>query len=331
MRELGARLAGKEALSLPGAHQNGSSVLSGVQVVNGYEIDRVIGKGRSSQVAAARTSSGEQVALKFFTTNHYSPYRFQREVTIHNMAQEVAPHVVSLIDFDVFPQGSDCSDSRVPFIVMERADESLLERVRRSPLEVDEAIDLVAQTAEGLGALHDAHIVHSDIKLGNLLVTEDNVLICDFGGSMRQGLDTVYNGTIPFIAPEQVLKTREPSPAVDQYALEVSFVALIDGRPIFSVSDRNSYERIVGSDDYNSQVAARTQQAVPRELQGPIRRALRQNPDDRFPSVTVFAQELVDRRREALDAAAEVVLFNSNDNCTNRRVRQQSGTSVAFI
>lgn len=302
MRELGHRLAGQGAISLPDAHPKQNISLRGVRAVNEYEIDEIIGSGRSAQVASARNPHGEQVALKFFTTQHYRPHRLRREVNIHRAAQEVAPHIVPLVDFDIFPRESDSPGPKIPYMVMDKADESVQGRIRRGKLGMDAALNIVAQSADGLGALHAACIVHSDIKPENLLMKGNTVLIADFGGSIRQGLDTVYNGSVSFAAPEQVQGTHELSPAADQYALGGLFVALTNGKPLFPAGDWETYERIVTSDDYATQVATRTEQAVPRELQGPVRRALRQNPDDRFPSVTVFAQELLDRRMEALGA-----------------------------
>jgi serine/threonine protein kinase len=98
------------------------------------------------------------------------------------------PHIVDLNDFD--------EDQGRPFYVMAYYPNNLgsllgesyrTDRPSRT-IRADKALNYVRQTLEGLACLHDAGIVHRDIKPFNLLVTElDSIKICDFGLSKLRG------------------------------------------------------------------------------------------------------------------------------------------------
>ena len=50
--------------------------------------------------------------------------------------------------------------------------QTIKERLGLGPIPVDQAIDYLAQIAEGLERAHDRGIVHRDIKPANLFITE---------------------------------------------------------------------------------------------------------------------------------------------------------------
>ncbi|MBW2037831.1 MAG: serine/threonine protein kinase, partial [Deltaproteobacteria bacterium] len=58
------------------------------------------------------------------------------------------------------------------FIAMEYIEgQSLCEKIKSGPLEIDEALDIAVQVAEGLREAHDKGIIHRDIKSANIMVT----------------------------------------------------------------------------------------------------------------------------------------------------------------
>ena len=96
------------------------------------------------------------------------------------------------------------------FIVMEYiGGEELKEKISNGPIELDEAIDIAIQIAEGLQAAHEKSIVHRDIKSSNIMISKDGkIKIMDFGlAKIRGGVQLTKEhstlGTVAYMSPEQ--------------------------------------------------------------------------------------------------------------------------------
>jgi hypothetical protein len=144
-----------------------------------YRIVRAIGAGGMGVVyEAERTKDGRRFALKVLngTTSRTALARFAREAQI--VSQIDHRNVVSIVDVDVSPAG-------VMFIVMELVDGRSLEDQRDRWGDVPWALDVLAQVAEGLSAIHGLGIVHRDLKPGNILTRTNGhevlAKIADFG------------------------------------------------------------------------------------------------------------------------------------------------------
>ncbi len=126
-----------------------------------------------------------------------------------------------------------------PFLVMELVDgQTLAELLAAGPLDPQRALDVIAQTAAGLGAAHLAGVVHCDIKPGNLLLTRaGKVKIADFGiaqvaGARPDVRPSVLLGTPAYLAPE-LLAGGPATPASDLYALGIVAYECLTGLPPF--------------------------------------------------------------------------------------------------
>src|SRR5262249_32480537 len=121
-------------------------------------------------------------------------------------------------------------------IVMELVEgETLADRLKKGPLQTDDAIDIARQIAEGLTAAHDRGIVHRDLKPANINLTSSGaVKILDFGlakpvaaQSAASGLTMLPTidgtsvglivGTIAYRSPEQA-RGKEVDPRTDIWA-----------------------------------------------------------------------------------------------------------------
>lgn len=181
---------------------------------------------------------GHSVALKVLPrhTNQHSRELFRKEA--HALSKLNHPNIVTVLDFD--------TQDELDFLVMEYVPgQALDDRVREGVVPEKELIDLGIQMAEGLGAAHQQGIVHRDLKPGNLRLTNDNRLkILDFGLA-RSTLNfspvattlsingpADCSGTLPYMAPEQVLGQAADA-RTDIYSAGAVLYELCTGRPPF--------------------------------------------------------------------------------------------------
>src|SRR5688572_30538314 len=185
------------------------------QSFDGFEIERVLGKGGMGTVYLARDQRlGRLVALKVLNANELTyddrKARFFREAK--SAAAIRHQNVATVYDVDETEDGQ-------PFIVMEYCEgETLSQRIRRRPLDSAEFLSIARQIAAGVAAAHEEGIVHRDIKSANIIVEPNGVAkILDFGLAKTlpraltdPGVEKTFEstsshffGTLHFISPEQ--------------------------------------------------------------------------------------------------------------------------------
>jgi serine/threonine protein kinase len=120
------------------------------------------------------------------------------------------------------------------------AGSSLQDRLpAESPLPLGEVVRIVEQVAAGLDAVHEAGLVHRDVKSSNVLLREDGVAMLTDFGLARGPRDTALTrpgqvlGTLEYLAPELVRGERA-TPYSDLYALGCVAYELAAGRTPFA-------------------------------------------------------------------------------------------------
>lgn len=179
-----------------------------------------------------------------------------------------------------------------PYFVMDFvAGGTVADRVK-PPVPPEQALKLAIESARAVQVLHDAGVLHRDIKPTNLLVGDDErVLVADLGSAKRlaeaSGV-TVTTGTPAYMAPEQA--RGEPVDArSDVYSLGAVTYELMTGRQPFDVRDTASLlSRPVDIRPPRLDGPKETTRALDRVLTS----ALATRPADRPASAAAFADAL---------------------------------------
>jgi serine/threonine protein kinase len=183
--------------------------MTGTTVIAGrYRIEGRLGVGGMSTVHLAFDNRLERyVAIKLLAEHLADDptfvSRFRREALA--AARLVHPNIVQVFDF-----GFD-SGHHQHFIVMEHVSgNSCAELLRdHGHLDVGQAIDVVTQACRGLDYAHRNGVVHRDVKPGNLLVSDTEVVkLADFGIARAADQSSITQvgsvlGTAAYLSPEQ--------------------------------------------------------------------------------------------------------------------------------
>src|SRR6516164_4129148 len=199
-----------------------------------YRLERRLGVGGMSTVHLAFDERFERLVAIKLLAEHLADdpafvSRFRREALA--AARLVHPNIVQVFDF-----GFDESQHQ-HFIVMEHVPGySCAELLRdRGHLDVDQAVEIVSQACRGLDYAHRNGVVHRDVKPGNLLVSEAEVVkLADFGIARATDQSSITQvgsvlGTAAYLSPEQA-RGEEAGPRADLYSLGVVTYQLLSGR-----------------------------------------------------------------------------------------------------
>ena len=207
---------------------------NGTMIAGRYRIEGRLGVGGMSTVQLAFDERLERyVAIKLLAEHLADDptfvSRFRREALA--AARLVHPNIVQVFDF-----GFD-EHQRHHFIVMEHVSgHSCAELLRdHGAMDVDQAVDVVTQACRGLDYAHRNGVVHRDVKPGNLLVSDSDVVkLADFGIARAADQSSITQvgsvlGTAAYLAPEQA-RGEEAGPRADLYSLGVVSYQLLSGR-----------------------------------------------------------------------------------------------------
>jgi eukaryotic-like serine/threonine-protein kinase len=200
-----------------------------------YRVESRIARGGMATVyVATDTRLDRTVALKIMHKELASDADFVRRFIgeAKSVARLSHPNVVA-----VFDQGSDGENLylAMEYVPGHTLRDLLNERGRLSP---GEALDIMVSVLAGLGAAHQAGLVHRDVKPENVLLGEGRVKVVDFGlaravAEARQTKTGMVIGTVAYLAPEQVSRSTADA-RTDVYAAGVMLFELVTGRQPFT-------------------------------------------------------------------------------------------------
>jgi nucleotide-binding universal stress UspA family protein len=198
-----------------------------------------------------------------------------------------------------------------PYIVMERIEGAALsDRLRDVPLPAEEVAAIGAAIADALDDLHNQHVVHLDVKPGNIRFRPDGeAVLLDFGLAHHEQLPDLIAeefrlpyGTTAYMAPEQALGRRS-DPRSDIFALGAVLYQLATGDlPFGEPQHLAGVKRRLWRDPVPPR---RRRPDIPPWLQEAILRCLEVEPARRYPTAAQLAFDLRHPDQVALTARAE--------------------------
>lgn len=292
-------------------------IADGTVIVDKYEIIELLGCGGMGQVYLAKDLHlNRLVAIKtlspsnFFNNEHKA--RFFREAQMASALNH--PNILSIYDIVV--------ENDKPFLVMEYVEgQTLREVLSDNKMNLALALDIAIQLAQGLLAMHNAGIIHRDLKLDNFMLRKDGYLkILDFGLAKpvneKENLSKFETkiglvvGTPRYMSPEQA-RGKELDCRSDIFSFGSVFYELLSHRLAFDEEDdMQSLYQVVFSNP------TELSEEVPIRLRQLLVKIMQKNPDNRTQSMQQILDELLITRNE-LDSnnkmeKQKINYFNNN-------------------
>ncbi|WP_405506431.1 protein kinase domain-containing protein [Streptomyces purpurascens] len=266
-----------------------------------YQLRDLLGQGGMASVHLAYDSVlDRQVAIKTLHTElgreQAFRERFRREA--QSVAKLTHTNIVS-----VFDTGEDTLDGMTtPYIVMEYVEGRPLGSVldedvrQQGAMPADKALKITADVLAALEISHEMGLVHRDIKPGNVMMTKRGVVkVMDFGiaRAMQSGVTSMTQtgmvvGTPQYLSPEQALG-RGVDARSDLYSVGIMLFQLVTGRLPFEADSplAIAYAHV----QEEPPVPSTINRALPPAVDALIARALKKNPNERFPSSEAMRDE----------------------------------------
>lgn len=280
-------------------------VVSSTPVIDGYDVQGLLGRGGMGRVYQARDRKlGRWVAIKMLIDAGDE----KQVARFHAESQAVArlqhPNIAQ-----VFETGA--IDGQ-PFLILEYIDGgSLAQRLAGMPQPARETATLLETLARAIDYSHQNGILHRDLKPANILLQSigDSYAnadlaavapipkITDFGLAKRLHDDSKITrtgevlGTPSYMAPEQAAGVAQTlGPAVDVYALGAILYEMLTGRPPFQGPDTLQTLMMVLTMD--PVPPTRLQPGLPRDLETICLKCLEKSPRKRYATAAALADDL---------------------------------------
>jgi serine/threonine protein kinase/tetratricopeptide (TPR) repeat protein len=282
--------------------------------VGSYELIRELGRGGMGTVWLAKRADQQfdkVVAIKLLkrgTDTEEVLRRFQTERQI--LARLEHSNIARLLD-------GGTADDGLPYFVMEYVEgQPITKYADQHRLSVSDRLNLFRVVCAAVSYAHRNLVVHRDLKPGNILVTNaGEVKLLDFGiakvvqpaGQEFEAITvTLHRVLTPeYASPEQV--RGEPVTTVsDVYALGVFLYELLTGSRPYTLKHQSADEinraiceqeperpsTTVAKGDGSSILHASSSRLLRGDLDNIVLKALRKNPERRYPSVDQFSEDI---------------------------------------
>src|SRR5205807_311791 len=279
-----------------GAPDNKKSVSAAEMLgeLGDYELLEEVGRGGQGVVFRARQKSlNRTVALKVISLGQWASKAHLKRFRLEAEAAARLEHPGIVPIHEVGERDGSCYFS-MKFVEGGQLDEV----VRRAPMSIRQATELIAKVARTVHYAHEHGILHRDIKPGNILLdVKGEPHLTDFGlarlveteSSVTQTLDVI--GTPSYMAPEQAVGNNAAvSSVTDVYGLGAVLYQLLTGHPPFAGG--TTYETIKLLLDAEPRQPRLLNPKVDRDLSIICLKCLEKDPQRRYSSALALAEDL---------------------------------------
>ena len=259
-----------------------------------YELLEEIGRGGQGVVYRARQKSlNRTVALKVIGLGHWATQAHLKRFRLEAEAAASLEHPGIVPIHEVGECDGSCYFS-MKFIEGGQLDEV----VRREPMPIRRAAELIAKVARTVHFAHEHRILHRDIKPGNILLDQKGEPhLTDFGlARLVETESTVTRtmevlGTPSYMAPEQAVGNNTAiTAATDVYGLGAVFYQLLTGYPPFAGGTTFETVRLVL--DTEPRQPRLWNPKIDRDLSTICLKCLEKDPKRRYASALALAEDL---------------------------------------
>jgi serine/threonine protein kinase/tetratricopeptide (TPR) repeat protein len=261
------------------------------RLVSHYKILEKLGEGGMGDVYRAEDLKLKRpVALKFLRAGLLDDDAQKKRFV--NEAQSAAsldhPNICSVYEIDEV--------DGLTFIAMAYVDgENLRDKSRLGGLDLDEALEIARQVAQGLGAAHRHGIVHRDVKSSNIIVNREGVAkILDFGlatnpGGAGPSVILSSSGTVAYMSPEQA-RGDDVDYRTDIWSLGVCMYEMLAGRMPFE----GEYHQAVIYSILNQETEplSELRPDLPLSVVNIVEKAMARNREERYQDITDLLLDL---------------------------------------
>lgn len=273
-----------------------SANISRTRTIGRYEIVQEVGRGAMGIVYLARDPLiHREVAIKtlrYQTANEKemaeAKSRFFKEARV--IGKLTHPNIVAIYDVGDYPGGT--------FIAMEFLDGTDLVPFcnQQNRLSLPEIVRVMSCAALALDYAHQNHIIHRDIKPGNIRITKSKIIkVIDFGiafiGEASGAKDGILLGSPHYMSPEHVAGQSLDGRS-DVFSLGVILYELLTGKKPFHAEALPALFQQIQTEEPEPVKALAPD--VPRNFIAVVEKCLAKEKDQRFASGRELADALAD-------------------------------------
>ncbi len=257
-----------------------------------FRLEELLGAGGMGIVfRAVREEGGGTVALKVLRDELSGDETFRRrfEHEARSAKEVLSPHLVAVLEAGEADGRYYLASEFVPGRTLE-------ERVRdEGALPFADVIRIATELGAALDALHEAGIVHRDVKASNVLLRNDGTtMLTDFGLAKGEAYTVLTHpgqvmGTLDYLAPE-LIRGDEATAASDIYALGCTTYECLTGTTPFG--GRSLFQVGLAHLDEQPPDPRRARPDCPGHLSAAVLRALEKEPAERPATATSYARAL---------------------------------------